>query len=42
MMGLQCVNDIGVRSDLWTFTTADGPVPTEQSTWGRVKALYRD
>lgn len=29
-------------SDLWSFTTGAGPVATEQSTWGRVKALYRE
>lgn len=29
-------------SDLWSFTTGAGPVATEQSTWGRVKAIYRE
>jgi len=29
-----------VESPLWTFTTAS-PVPTEPTTWGRVKSLYR-
>jgi hypothetical protein len=29
-----------VESPVWTFTTL-GPVATESTTWGRVKALYR-
>lgn len=28
-------------SSLWSFTTAEGPVATEPTTWSRVKALYR-
>jgi hypothetical protein len=29
-------------SDIVSFTTGAGPVATEQSTWGRVKARYRE
>jgi hypothetical protein len=29
-------------SDVWSFTTADVTVSTQQSTWGRVKAMYRE
>jgi hypothetical protein len=29
-----------VSSPLWTFSTG-APVSVEQSTWGRIKALYR-
>jgi len=39
-IGLQCSYDIGAVSPLWTFTTGDGPVATEVTTWGRIKALY--
>jgi hypothetical protein len=28
--------------DLWSFTTGDAPLATEQTTWGRVKAMYRE
>jgi hypothetical protein len=28
-------------SRVWSFTTGDGPVPVERSTWGTIKALYR-
>jgi hypothetical protein len=28
-------------SDVWSFTTGDGPVAVQSSTWGRIKALYR-
>jgi hypothetical protein len=27
-------------SEAWSFTTTD-PITTEQTTWGKVKALYR-
>ena len=27
-------------SPVWTFRTA-GPVPTQASTWGKIKALYK-
>ena len=37
---MQCDMDTGARSPLWSFTTGDGPVAVESSTWGRVKALY--
>ena len=29
-------------SDVWSFTTGEGTVPVTPSTWGAVKALYRD
>ncbi|HEX6791331.1 MAG TPA: hypothetical protein VF247_08485 [Candidatus Krumholzibacteria bacterium] len=28
-------------SPLWSFSTGEGPVEIEASTWGRIKALYR-
>jgi hypothetical protein len=31
----------GVSGGRWSFTTGDGPVTTEETTWGRIKALYR-
>jgi len=31
-----------VWSQVFSFTTGDGPVATESSTWGRVKAMYRE
>ncbi|HEU4364828.1 MAG TPA: Ig-like domain-containing protein [Candidatus Krumholzibacteria bacterium] len=37
-----CYHGEGALSDNWSFTTGAGPVATEQSTWGRVKALYRE
>lgn len=37
---LQCDLDTGTLSPVWTFTTGDGPVTTEATTWGRIKALY--
>ncbi len=33
-----CVGD----SELWSFTTGAGTVPTRTSTWGAIKAMYRD
>ena len=30
----------GATSPLWEFTTSDTPLPTEATTWGRLKALY--
>jgi hypothetical protein len=29
------------QSDVFSFTTGDGPLAVEATTWGRVKALYR-
>jgi hypothetical protein len=29
-------------SDVFSFTTGDAPLAVESSTWGRVKAMYRD
>jgi len=29
-------------SELFSFTTGDGPLAVESTTWGRVKALYRE
>jgi hypothetical protein len=29
-------------SELFSFTTGDGPTATEPATWGRVKAMYRN
>ena len=29
-------------SDIWSFTTTGVPLATEQATWGRVKAMYRE
>lgn len=42
MVGLNTSGDCyeGVRSDFWSFTTGDGPVATEVTTWGRIKAMY--
>jgi hypothetical protein len=37
-----CYHGEGAISDTWSFTTGAGPVPAEPSTWGRVKALYRE
>jgi hypothetical protein len=37
-----CPHGEGAVSQIWSFTTGSGPVAVEQSTWGRVKALYRD
>jgi len=37
-----CLHGEAGFSDIWSFTTGAGPSATEQSTWGRVKALYRD
>lgn len=37
---MQCDYDWASNSPLWSFTTGEGPVATETSTWGRVKALY--
>lgn len=28
-------------SDVWTFTTGEGPLTIQTSTWGGIKALYR-
>ena len=28
-------------SPIWSFTTATGPTPIRETTWGKVKALYR-
>lgn len=41
MVGLQLGYDVSVRSPFQTFTTGDGPVATEETTWGRIKALYQ-
>jgi hypothetical protein len=38
---LTCSLESGVSSETWSFTTGDGPVAVETSTWGRVKALYK-
>jgi hypothetical protein len=32
-------NELG-SSALWSFTTGEGPVATEESSWGRIKSLY--
>lgn len=42
MVGLNTSSDCyeGVRSEFWSFTTGEGPVATETTTWGRIKALY--
>lgn len=38
-----CSDDCGSgESDLWSFTTGDATTPTVTSTWGAIKALYRD
>lgn len=37
---LQCSYDTGSASDVWSFTTGDGTLAAEQSTWGGIKALY--
>ena len=37
-----CPHGDGAYSDLWSFTTGSGPLATQPSTWGRVKALYRE
>jgi hypothetical protein len=36
-----CYHGEGAVSDVFSFTTG-GPIAVEQSTWGRVKAMYRD
>ena len=33
-----CANAL---SEVWTFTTAEGPLTVRTSTWGGIKALYR-
>ena len=33
-----CANAL---SDVWTFTTGDGPVKVQSTTWGAIKSLYR-
>lgn len=37
-----CEHGEYAASDLWSFTTGDITVSTQSSTWGHVKALYRD
>lgn len=37
-----CPEGEGAVSDVWSFTTGDAPVAAEPTTWGKVKALYRD
>ena len=31
-----------VQSEVFTFTTGDRPLATTETTWGRIKTLYRD
>lgn len=44
----QAVNDpnvpqvFGAWSELFSFTTGDAPLAVESSSWGRVKAMYRE
>lgn len=33
---------IGASSQVFTFTTGDGPVAARATTWGHVKAMYRE
>lgn len=37
-----CEHGDFASGDVWSFTTGDGTLSTQQSTWGYVKALYRD
>ena len=37
-----CGQVIDGHSDVFSFTTGDAPLALEPSTWGRVKAMYRD
>jgi hypothetical protein len=37
-----CDGVLGGTSELFSFTTGDGPLAVEATTWGRVKALYRE
>lgn len=39
--GAACPEGEGAGSDVWSFTTGNGPVSAKTSTWGRVKSLYR-
>jgi len=39
--GSGCTNQLGALSPVHSFTTA-GPIATEHTTWGHVKAMYRD
>ena len=37
-----CEHGDFASGDVWSFTTTEAPLATQQTTWGHVKALYRD
>ncbi len=39
---LYCEHGEYGAGDVWSFTTGDAPLSTSKTTWGRVKALYRE
>ena len=39
---LYCEHGEAGYGDVWSFTTGDAPLSTSKTTWGRVKALYRE
>jgi len=41
-LGLVATNHVDPIMVNWDWGTCELPVPTRETTWGRVKALYRD